>query len=402
MASPALAPPQVVDVTLALFGGRKTDIAPSDCPEGITPDEQDGVYLPGDWQSRPCLSRLFASGQFPPNPQVLYEKTYIQPNNDPLTLFLTSDGQFWMEDVGNNPDDPSSIFQISPGLYAQSVTADGREYIAFSDLLHGQAVPLQYDGTNLDRVTQDGPGQSPTVADYSLSTAITNIHVDSTNGCTATEAATVVTATTGTPHGFLAGELVFVQGMTPAGYNGLQAILTVPSATTFTYQVVASGLGAGSGGNVGPAVGDVVTAVANNLNVGDAFTVSGTASGFDNSAVGNPAFWMVLQVLGPTQVRFSFAASTVNTYTTQTTGELSTGGQSSPGYHQVVCLFLTLNGALAQPSPPLPFVSIGNTQWQISNIPIGPANVVARVLGFTGAGGDNFFIIPASITLPNP
>ena len=33
MSSAALAPPDVKDVTLALFAGRKSDIAPSDIPK---------------------------------------------------------------------------------------------------------------------------------------------------------------------------------------------------------------------------------------------------------------------------------------------------------------------------------------------------------------------------------
>jgi hypothetical protein len=58
MASIGIAPPDVKDVTLSLFGGRKTDIAPSDLPEGLTPDEQDGIYLPGQWQSRQAWAAL--------------------------------------------------------------------------------------------------------------------------------------------------------------------------------------------------------------------------------------------------------------------------------------------------------------------------------------------------------
>src|SRR5579863_7787540 len=97
MGSAALAPPDVKDVTLSLFAGLKTDIAPSDIPEGLTPDTQDGIYLPGDWQTRPCLSRLFGTGVLTPNTSVLYQKTYVQPNNQALTLFLTSDGTLWIE-----------------------------------------------------------------------------------------------------------------------------------------------------------------------------------------------------------------------------------------------------------------------------------------------------------------
>src|SRR6267154_1885328 len=122
--------PQVVDVTLSLFGGRKTDIAPSDCPEGLSPDEQDNVFLPGDVQSRPGLARLFALGKLNSGlvdsgvtfPSVLYEKTYVQPNNQPITLILTSDGQLWAELVATGAGNPSVIGSVPAGLYAQSVT----------------------------------------------------------------------------------------------------------------------------------------------------------------------------------------------------------------------------------------------------------------------------------------
>src|SRR5215472_12590626 len=100
MGSPALAPPEARDVTLSLFGGPKLDVAPSDVPEGLSLDTQDGIYLPGVWESRPGLARLYNAGLLSPGTSVLYEKTYIQPNDDPLTLRLPSDGLLWVEDVG--------------------------------------------------------------------------------------------------------------------------------------------------------------------------------------------------------------------------------------------------------------------------------------------------------------
>jgi hypothetical protein len=485
MGSPALAPPDVRDVTLSLFAGRKTDIAPSDLPEGLTPDEQDGIYVPGEWLSRPCLARLYAAGLLTPGTTVLYEKTYVQPNDDPLTLVLTSDGKLWVEDVGNNPENPTALSQlITPGLYAQSVTEFGREYIAFSDLLHGQGVPLQYDGTNLDRVTMDGPGKSPTVTDYQNILAISNIgpevlgptiansptgatfsgplsgtvNTDSTglqvtwvsgneftdalNGqiiIINNEAATVllvtsattltlvnevgtsasgaaysaalpgvVTITTLTPHGFIPGEIVFISGVAVAGYNGLQTIDTVPSTTTFTFTTSQTGLANSGTGSVRLPVGSIEGNYtgAPSLNVADAIIVTGSGSGLDNDVAGNPATWPVISAsfaAGTFQITFSYslAPSTI-VPVAETTGRVALGGQSSPGPHQVVCMWLTRQGALTAPSPPLTFLSVGNTQWAVSGLPIGPANVVARVLGFTGAGGDNFFTIPASVTLPNP
>src|SRR5208282_913698 len=158
MASSAQAPPQppqIVDVPLSLFGGMHTGVAPVDLPEGLSPDNQDMAFVPGETFSRPCLSKLF-NPSFG-NVAVLYCKTYLQPNGDPLTLALDASGNLWVEDVEANPGNPSVLAQVSAGISAFSASAFGREYLAFSDLLTGQWPPLQYDGTNLDRVTQEGP-----------------------------------------------------------------------------------------------------------------------------------------------------------------------------------------------------------------------------------------------------
>jgi len=56
--------------------------------------------------------------------------------------------------------------------------------------------------------------------------------------------------------------------------------------------------------------------------------------------------------------------------------------------------FLTRQGYLTRPSPPVKINANGGQYLWITNIPIGPANVVARVLLFTGAYGGYFFYIP--------
>jgi hypothetical protein len=414
MGSPVLAPaPPAIDVTLALFGGTDTEISPPDVPEGLSPDNQDMIFTPGYSGSRPGMKRLyntpFSGGT---GIQVMYEKTFVQPNDDPLTLILTSDGILWMEDVGNTPGAYTQIGTVPHGLYGQSVSDFGREYIAISDLLHGQEVPLQFDGTNLDRVTMDGPGASPTVIDYVNNLAIVAIVTAQGPGkhvTAASETGNVVTITTSTAHGYYPDMEVFVVQV-GTGYSGIQTIQTVPSTTTFTYTVTATGLGSESSGAVMAAVGEIVVAGEIPTIANDVIQITGTGTGFDNNTAGNPPSWQVLGATynsgaNQTAIYFSFAtapgAISVPTVAVDNTGLVQLGGQSSPGIHQVVCMFLTRQGYLTKPSPPLPFVSAGGTQWAISNLPIGPSNVVARVLGFTGAGGDNFFILPANVTLPN-
>jgi len=60
------------------------------------------------------------------------------------------------------------------------------------------------------------------------------------------ESSGTATATTGAAHGLSIGDVVLFSGVTPAAYNNVFFVHTVPSTTTFTFKV-ASGTGAGSG-----------------------------------------------------------------------------------------------------------------------------------------------------------
>jgi len=501
---PQIQDQQVKDVTLALFGGRKTDMSPSDVPEGLSFDTEDGIYLPGDWISRPGLARLYAGGALPAGTSVLYEKTFIQPNDDPLTLALTSDGKLWAEDVGNSPLNPAQIGSVPAGLYAQSVSAFGREYIAFSDLLHGQGVPLQYDGTNLDRLTMDGPGASPQVANFqpaSATLAGSAVHVNiavSPGGIVFGGLTTIpigpngkygtfsyyayFTVTTTTNHNLAEGNYVTIAGSTSTpAVNQSWQVASTPSATTFTvngifyptgsvanggggtvtvsanallrvanvvtattsaahgfipgWQVQISGIANNAiGGGIsaiardGNGVVTVTTASAHGLPVGATIAITGVTAP-DASFNGTFA---VATVVSPTQFTYlqggtvessgapggganvqdvwsttafiqSTPSATTFTYAQLGPNDNSSGsgtatiiGQVSPGEHQLCMMWLTRQGYLSAPSPPIQFVANGGQQLQLTEIGLGPNNVVARVFGITGAGGDNFFTLVAT------
>ena len=52
-----------------------------------------------------------------------------------------------------------------------------------------------------------------------------------------------------------------------------------------------------------------------------------------------------------------------------------------------MCFFITRNSYYTAPSPPVTFTAPTNvTGLAVTNIPIGPPNVVARVIAFTEAG----------------
>src|SRR5262249_25901031 len=131
---------------------------------------------------------------------VVYSKSLITSSGVIKNLYFDSNGILWVEDWTNSPGTYMQLFSATPGTFCSSITAFGREYIAISDGLHGQWPPLQYDGTNLDRLTQDGPGAPPSV----ISQALPPSQMAS-SGNTLTRLNNLVTARTQTPHGLKVG-----------------------------------------------------------------------------------------------------------------------------------------------------------------------------------------------------
>jgi len=74
-------------------------------------------------------------------------------------------------------------------------------------------------------------------------------------------------------------------------------------------------------------------------------------------------------------------------------------GNISPGTHQCVVIFVTRQGYWTMPSPPVKWTAAGGKKVNVANIPTGPANIVQRLLAFTGAGGATFFQVPATMTI---
>ncbi len=70
-----------------------------------------------------------------------------------------------------------------------------------------------------------------------------------------TQTGGTATVTTGSAHGYAVNQYVNIQGASQAGYNGIRKVLTVPTTTTFTYEVAS--------GTASPATGTITT---NHLN----------------------------------------------------------------------------------------------------------------------------------------
>lgn len=491
---------KTAQVPLSVFGGLVREMSPADLPEGVSPDCSDVVFAPGSVASRPALQEVFAipfpKGSATYVATVTYAKTFASANFT-YNLYLDSNGNLWYEDVLGSPGTYTSLATgicgatggAVGGALARSVTAFGREYIAISDGQVSTDVALQWDGTNLDRVTQEGPGAGPTVASVagtSSSLATSGSLVRSGGTVTATTQSAhglnvgnlaqiagapacviysfagsivinneslpgiatvnlplahglspgsfvsitgvgptvvgtsvtgaawvggVLTITTSAPHGLTPGALVSVYGIggTTPSYNMTGPVLNIINTTQFTLAMVIPALPTGTPTYSGAAV-EVLWPIPD----------TGTPSYFQVLSCPTP---ISLQVAvnycdgtwGMTNVVISLASNgtfyvlsvpspTTFTYTqygppgtvTASAGTVTAFGQWSPGIHQCRVSFLTRNGYLTQPSPPVQFTCPGGQYVQVTNLPIGPPNVVARVLQFTGAAGAFFFYIPST------
>lgn len=469
-----------VQVGLELFGGLVTETPAMNLPAGVSPDCQDMAFDSGMVFSRPGLTKFLEDSLG--SVTITYAKSYIDNQGIVRNLYLDSLGNLWMQNVSASLA-PVIIGTVTPGSYAKSVTAFGTEYIAFSNGIHGTDVALQYDGMNLDRVTTDGPGTPPTIANVILPDS--SITAWQRDGTTTTPGTNTVTVTTSAAHGLKVGYQAQVSGF--GSNTAVATISTVvidniiaPGIATVT-TTAAHGIPSGSiislryvqGGAVGGGIlsatrtEQLVTIVMNadhNLESGAYVTLAGvTDPTFNQSAaitvVDNITFtftqlaganatssggtvtlqWPLpdinaentFEVLAvPTSTTFQVAIAysngtfnngfvyqsldgifyvasvpTMTTFTFFYLGPAGYGystpgakvtpyGQAAPGQHQMQVLFLTRQDYVTSPSPPVKFVANGGQYLQVSNIPIGPPNVIARILAFTGADGAYFFYIP--------
>lgn len=294
-----------IDAPLDLFGGLVTDMAAADLPPGVSPDCRDVAFLQGAVKTRPGLLSVYSP--IAGNPTVNYLKTFTQPNLLNTLLAIDSAGSLWGE------NSPGVLTRISAGLApnaaANSTSLFSREYIAQHDGNFGLDMPRQYDGTNLDRVSQIGPGAGPS--------AVTDVIA---NISSISRAANVVTVATAAPTGLLPTDRVIIAGVTDASYNGTFSVASIIDSQHFTYAQTNSN-SSSSGGTAAPA------------------------------------------------------------------------GSISAGLHQCAVIFVTRQGYLTRPSPPISWTAGGGMRANVMGIPSVATlpNVVARILAFTGTGGDLFF-----------
>jgi hypothetical protein len=124
--------------------------------------------------------------------------------------------------------------------------------------------------------------------------------------------------------------------------------------------------------------------------VGQAVTTTG---------IGVVGYNGTFQITGvPDATHFTFTANTGG-LAGSGGGTAAAAGNIPAGVHQVSVIFKTRQGYLTKPSPATSWTASGGKRAVVTNIPIGPANVVARTLAFTGAGGASFFYVGSGSTL---
>lgn len=233
-------------------------------------------------------------------------------------------------------------------------------------------------------------------------------------GCTIN--ATIATLTAAQQVPFLeVGAQFTVTGGTLAGYDNTFVVLKTPNAsqlsitqTSLTSNVAQYVFTLISG--TAPVVGQFVTITGtlngNGIfNVTNAVITSASPTTFSVSLTSASNITAAPEsgngIISGTIFQFDPAGVVTNPIIGNSTGgQIATSGVLGVGTRQAVVIFQTRNGALTAPSPLVQFSITANaTAIVVSHIPIGPPNVTARIIAFTGANGGNFFYIPIPVTV---
>jgi hypothetical protein len=384
-----------IDAPIEIIGGLVSDTAASELPGGVSPDCQDVMFAESSVRTRPGLTSVYAA--LSGNPTVNYLKTFVKADGSLRTMVYSSAGDLWQEASAG----VLTIVQAAVGIQSPlplSTTIFGREYFAFGDGKQGQDIPRQWDDTNFDRVSQEGPGAPPTAVDENLSVAI----AAGPNGATqpaaltiaaapngATEVGFLATYTTTAAHGLAAGNVVTVAGVAVAGYNATVTVQTVPSATTFTAILATSGLAGSGAGTASSAVTTILTSSAHGLVVGQLVVIANVG------VAGYNGTFVVKTVADATH--FTYYAGTGG-LAASGAGTAGSSGSIAAGVHGISCAFITRNGNITTASPTGSWTAAGGRRVVVSGIPIGPPGTLGRIVLFTGAGSATYFYIPPQAT----
>ena len=242
---------------------------------------------------------------------------------------------------------------------------------------------------------------------------------------------TLATVTVSTPMpGTVVGNDVSISNATPSAWDGTWTIIQAPNSGVFVVtQTSMNSSGVATydftiqSGNA-PVVGDLVT-VTNTTNGNEIFNVTNatiSSVGVGSFTVAFPNYNTAIAPAsetgqaevtsnvfqidpGPNFVGQTNTASPIFGNDTGT-GVIVTVGENlniAPGTRQAVVMFLTRNGYLTAPGPPVTFtVNTQTASLTVNNIPLGPPDTIARWIALTEAGangvpGAYFYVIPVAV-----
>jgi hypothetical protein len=155
----------MVDVAIDVFGGYCPAIVPANLPPGAANIAQDVMFPQAGVRTRGGLGAgvAFGGAEIPAGASINGMKTFLTSTGGRDLMIWDSLGDMFVE----NPQGTLNLINSRPyqNLFYESQTLFSREYQAFFNSLGGFDIPRQYDGTNWDRVSQVGPGISPTASD---------------------------------------------------------------------------------------------------------------------------------------------------------------------------------------------------------------------------------------------
>jgi hypothetical protein len=391
-----------VDISLDSMGGLVLDMAPSDLPDGVSPDCQDVAFKPGAVFTRPGLASLFAA--IAGNPTLTYLKTYTQPNLTEVLLALDSLGSLWSAQTVALAQINAGVGQaIVAGARGKSTTLFGREYLALGDGKFGIDIPRQYDGTFFDRVSQVGPGEPGIIGDapgaaVNIAASATglipltdNIATSFSNG--AGYIFVLVTAPNPPAGTVQVGDKMKLAGTTN-GLDGEWAVSAI-GAYGYTYTLASplKNAAVAHAGTITYNLTKTTTTTANTMFLGGTGTIAGAG------VAGYNGTWNVRSITSNTVCILYITGA--DALANSGGGTLAGGGSISAGVHGFGVLFVTRQGYITKPSSTINWNAAGNMGAAAGQIPIGPSNIKQRILIFTVAAGANFFYLPSFIINDN-
>ena len=372
------------------------------------------------------------------------------PNTTPSGNAQSFNGQVLLWSAG-----PGSV---SPGFtvtcyYAQAGAVENAGLKAAFDsglypvYVYITGLPTGAPGSGTQLVTGHNigiePEESGSVPYFTFTTTTSNFQLYSNRGGNTgpgnngTFQLTFATLTTSTPiPNLTTGAQIQITGASPAQWNNTWTITDTLLSGSYdinSSQMLANGTAqfqysnASTTGQIAVTAGQIIeiSGLTNNLvfnttgvvgpaPTGSSFTVSGFPGNIPAQA--NPTPETGQAVTFGTKFLFDpgltyvgeATPSSIFGDTTSQPGTVSViGGSAIPigaGVRQGVCYFITENEYETTPSAPFEFTtSSGTNQIVVSQIPIGPPNVIARGLAFTEAGqngvaGANFYVIMQPVT----